>query len=114
MIFKIEKGQEVLITNTRQRSYLVKEYQGVVTKIGRKFFYVDIGRNNIKFVLETFVESTDYSPHYNIWENQAARRDYLRRINLFEELRGAFAGRNNYTLKQLEEAATALGVEIED
>lgn len=74
--FPIEVGQEVILqpTGNYSRMYGGRIRKGCITKIARKYFYVDIGfRGTEKFEIETFRnENGDNNAGWEIWPTEEA------------------------------------------
>lgn len=74
--FPIEVGQEVVLEpdGNYVRMYNGRICKGRITKIARKYFYVDIGgRGPAKFELETFNGyDQDYNADWVIWPTEEA------------------------------------------
>ena len=94
-----------------------------VTKVGRKYFTVEYQYgSNIDYIREEVItikrwqEKSDYTSNYEVYETKQA---YLEQITLSKWLqiyRQKFNEYNqtNLTLKQLEDAAKILGLELTD
>lgn len=85
--FPIEVGQEVVLSPTGNyvRMYGGKIRKGRITKIARKYFYVDNGAwGPARFELETFkCDDRDNNAGWEIWPTEAA---YNRAKELQEKL----------------------------
>lgn len=85
--FPIEVGQEVILQPTGNYSSMYRGHicKGHITKIARKYFYVDIGFSSItKFEIETFRnENGDNNAGWEIWPTE---EDYNRAKELEQKL----------------------------
>lgn len=93
-------------------------YKGTVTKIGRKYFYVqpENWRWDIKFYLETWREVTEYSPTYVLYETEQHYQDEVEKgriLDLFSDTFRWGGNRDLYTLDQLREGAKILKIELD-
>lgn len=86
-------------------------YEGVITKIGRKYFYVKIEENNreVSFEIDSLLENNDYSADYEFYYSLQEAKDSLlitkMKKKIIKELE--YNG-NQYSVKQLQDIMNIL------
>lgn len=90
--------------------------EGIVTRVGRQYFYVDVGRSRmIKVNLETNIEENDGNPDWIIFESYDAYCENGRFDAAFKSIRSLFEDISqikSYSFEQLVEVARILNIEL--
>jgi hypothetical protein len=102
---KIELNQEVIVVGARNSArYATPIHKATVSKIGRKWFYLDIpeayyvARDN-KFSLEDgLCDGKGYYPEWQAFESEDAYKEVIEKPNLKNEIERSLRG---LTYKQL-------------
>jgi len=75
-------------------------YEGVITKVGKKYFYVEGFRNPI--LIDTMREKSQYSGSSRVYFSAQEILDEKEMEDLYRKIAGIFRGwSNNFTLEQL-------------
>lgn len=123
---KIKVGQELCIipVGNLLRSYGKNVRKGVVTKIGRKYLYVDIegvyrGEDGVRFDKETLRGESEYNSPWLAFRSMQEIEDREEASRLREEFQEFFhwsGGSRKLTLKQLKAIEKIIGSpeELED
>jgi hypothetical protein len=92
--------------------YGAKISEGIVTKVGNKYFSVSIGMGkDIDFHLDIWRQKTEYSEYWKPYESEQDIHDERKRDVLYCEIRSKFQNYNtNLTLQELEQIAEILNV----
>lgn len=104
---KIEIGQEVIVVGIGNNArYKTPIHKAIITKIGRKWFYVStegvyVGRDN-KFSLEDGrSDGKGYSPDWCVYESEEARCEINELPNLMRKVSDALFDLNYKQLKDI-------------
>jgi hypothetical protein len=111
-MIKPKQGDSLFIKTKRSQVHCT------VKSVGRKYFTVESDEfyGEIKFTIETWGQKTESNdPDYYLYESEQAWKDEKKRQRYMCVLQGAFGYIHDkkYTLKQLEEAANILKIEID-
>ncbi|WP_289026429.1 hypothetical protein [uncultured Flavonifractor sp.] len=91
--FPIEAGMQVFLQPTGNLARMKRQPRhGTISKIGRKYFYVDMGvRQTEKFSLETFENvNEDCNSAWVLWESEASYQRWLGHCEKFRSIRDFF------------------------
>lgn len=95
--------------------YDPEQSECIVSKIGRKYFYVKRNEDSwseIQFYIKNWIEKTDYSCDYLLFENRQAWEN-SKLVNKYKVvIRELFdySSSSQFTLEQLQKVAEILGV----
>ena len=110
-MIKPKQGDSLFIKTKRSQG------QCTVKSVGRKYFTVesDLLYGEVKFVIETWMQKTEYEPDCHIYKSKRAWNDKKKHKRIRRVFQGVFSHvhRDRFTLKQLEEAANILKIEID-
>ena len=117
---KPKVGEKLFLVDAgnRIRRGLGEQRECVVSKVGRKYFYVketDDSWSEIQFYIEDWVEKTDFTRSYKLYENRQVWEDDIIAHKYRDLLRHTFdyGGSGKFTLDQLQKAAEILGLCLE-
>jgi hypothetical protein len=87
----VEDGTNIYRWN-KQKDLPPNIYDGIVTKVGRKYFTVSFSRSkgyvtDVEFHLEDLREKTNYAPDYSIHESREKYLEDLEADKLFFEIK---------------------------
>jgi len=117
---KIHVGQTLYVRDTRYRTSQLELQgrDGTVTKIGRKYFTVTwtCGLTiEERFHREDWRQVSNYVPDYELFLSEQEYLDSITRNKYNHLLYKTFqTTRNKFTLDELRNACTALGIDIDD
>ena len=114
---KPKKG-EILFLVEEKRRQAFSHWDCIVTKVGRKYFYVKEGIEDwreIVFCIDTWEEHTEFNSDYRVFSNRGEWEDH-REAEVYvaafrERFKYSWSG-TSLTLSQLKEAAKILNIEI--
>lgn len=99
-------------------------YEGIITKVGRKYFYVTIpgkqyihGTNiedGIPFKLETFFQKTDYSAIFEVYPDLQTAKESEQIKTVIAKIREglSYGSWRDYTLDDMKKVADILNIEL--
>lgn len=102
------KGETLYLLNVGNKSRHVEQVlrPAVVESVGRKYFTVmpeGATYFDEQFHIDTWVQKTEYSVGWSLYETPEQRADELESYALFREIRDTFSGRIRLDLEQLRE-----------
>lgn len=89
---------------------------GDVCKVGRLYFYVDVGRfDPIAFYIDTWQEKTEYSANFRLYESDTAYHESKEVTKWVRAISDAFRyGKPDASLADYKAAAEILGITLPD
>lgn len=100
--------------NLTRRHETARHYDKTITKVGRKYFYLDVGYGgNTAFHIDDGWQKSNYSSNYFVCESEQAYLDSLEANKINAIIRDNFShyGRCKYSLAQLQAVAEILELE---
>ncbi len=91
-----------------------KHYDSIITKVGRKYFYLNVGySDDVAFHIDNGQQKTEYCEYYRVCESEQAFIDETEINNIYDKLRNNFShyGRCKFSLAQLKAVAEILDLE---
>lgn len=111
-------NQKVIVLNyqdlIRRKRFVI--YDGVVTKVGRKFLHVTIpGQSTIQFLIQSGRDNSTGKLRYIVFPNRNAYADYVNWYQLRNDVKKQFNKTCDYlSVKQLQRIADVIGVKIDE
>ena len=116
---KPKVGDKLFLVDTGNlaRQGLGKQRMCVVSKVGRKYFWVKENEgawSEIQFYIEDWIQTTNYTCDYVLYENRQAWEDAKTAVEYRGAIRREFDydGARKYTLSQLMKVTEILGIKI--
>lgn len=100
--------------NLRRRSGIVEHYDSNITKVGRKYFYLNVGYgDDVAFNIDNGRHKTEYCENFRIVESEKIYLEETEVKKINEMIRNNFShyGRCKFSLTQLKAVAEILELE---
>lgn len=103
---EVKCGDKVILEPVNNMKHLVNSpVQGVVTKIGRKYFYVktNVSRYAYRFECGTNknIEEKELTPLWILYKSEQAYKDVMESRDIIDKLHAIFEFRNSSTIRKI-------------
>jgi len=112
----IKEGQKVWTLNVGNAARRVKSEltERVVSKVGRKYFYIEVGYRSVKFYIDTLIECSDYTSDYAVYLDPQEYYDEVIKRELLSKIKPMIFpqyGKSSVKIEHVKKIAEILGVE---
>lgn len=116
---KLEVGQVIWTLNVGNAARRCGQEltERVITKVGRKYFYIEVFRRKVKFEIETLEECSDYTSDYKVYINKQDYFNEIKKRELLTGIRGILTpqfGVSKVSLDTVISVAKILGLDVEE